>query len=536
MKNIKKILVLSTLAMMFASCGDKEEYTPGGPENGNPYDVYFVQPKTTSFSLAPEDPTDLVFTARRNDSTAAITVPVELIANNDASNGIFTKSDLTFPAGIGTTTVKVSFPGMSAGISYSATLEISDPEYVHIYSDRTRSITFTVSKIKWNTIGTGIYVDNVLLEGFSYEVEVQQNDANDNEYRLVNPYATALKNGDAKPGSANGSPYVYFNIINKGSTYGGVSITASGLVGFEMFQTGCDYSGSWLPKSGSMSYAHPKSFSSLRTMENYEYSKVLAWKEDNTPGVIQLAPLCGPGGSYYGTQKNDGLILFTFPGYVPVDYTVTVEQNGYSENGKVPVKFSFGTDIVKLRYVVRENLMSDVAAGKLAETLKDDATAVDVNTQETLTLDLGETGIYTIVAAGYDKDGVMQGFGQGQVKYVKAGDDKGVVLTGGLFVSDKFASDPTMTSKNSVQVYIYGADITAANFTVVKTSEYLEKEAEIKKALAGKSVKSTVLDAINGDGYSTVVNELESGTSYTLLIRATNGYAEKYVTYEATTK
>lgn len=534
MKNIKKILVLSTLAMMFASCGDKEEYTPGGPENGNPYDVYFVQPKTTSFSLAPGAPTTLEFTARRADSTAAITVPVDLFANNDASKDIFSKTELTFPAGVGTTNITVSFPDIVDGTSYSATLEISDPDYIHIYSDKIRSIRFSVVRVKWNIIGKAKFADNWTWGSTEYECDLEQSEANANQFRLHNAYNEALVAEEVSTMAGyNPSEYIYFTLRKKGDKVGSVTISMDDLVTFENYYTG-EYNSDY--KAPIMAVS-PKSFASLNKEESWTFNKVLKYQDNGLPGVVQLAPyyyMNGIGG--WNKTQADGMILITFPGYVPVDYTVTVEQNGYSENGKVPVKFDFGTDIVKLRYVVRENLMSDVAAGKLAETLKDDATAVDVNTQETLTLDLGETGIYTIVAAGYDKDGVMQGFGQGQVKYVKAGDDKGVVLTGGLFVSDKFASDPTMTSKNSVQVYIYGADITAANFTVVKTSEYLEKEAEIKKALAGKSVKSTVLDAINGDGYSTVVNKLESGTSYTLLIRATNGYAEKYVTYEATTK
>lgn len=534
MKSIKRILFLSTLAMMFASCGDKEEYTPGGPENGNPYDVYFMQPKTTSFSLEPGAPTTLEFTARRVDSTEAITVPVNLLANNDVSKDIFSKTELTFPAGVGTTNITVSFPGIEDGVSYSATLEISDPDYIHIYSDRIRSIRFSVVRVKWNIIGKAKFADNWTWGPTEYECDLEQSEANTNQYRLHNAYKEALvaEKITTMDGFAP-SEYIYFTLRKKGDKVGSVTITKDDLVTFENYYTG-EYNSNY---KAPIMVVSPKSFASLNKEESWTFSKVLKYQDNGLPGIVQLAPyyyMNGVGG--WNKTQVDGMILITFPGYIPVDYTVTVEQDGYSENGKVPVAFSFGTDITKLRYVVREGLMSDVAAGKLAETLKDDATAVEVNTQETLTLDLGETGVYTVVAAGYDKDGVMQGFGQGQIRFVKNGDDKGVVLTGGLFVSDKFASDPTMTSKNSVQVYIYGADITDANFAVVKTSEYLENEAEIKKELAGKSVKSNVLDAINGNGYSTVVKGLESGTSYTLVIRATNGYAEKYVTYEATTK
>ena len=65
MKSIKSLLVLSAFGTLALSCAKEAEFTPGGAENDNPYDVGFVVPESTSYTLASDDPTELTFTVKR---------------------------------------------------------------------------------------------------------------------------------------------------------------------------------------------------------------------------------------------------------------------------------------------------------------------------------------------------------------------------------------------------------------------------------------------------------------------------------------
>ena len=552
MKRIKSLLVLSAFGTLALSCAKEAEFTPGGAENDNPYDVGFVVPESTSYNLASDDPTELTFTVKRAYSEDEITVPVELVAGNTISEGVFSKTELKFAKGAATADIVVSFPKIEDGVTYSVILEINDPEYVHVYSNNARSLRFSVIREKWNLLGKAKFVDNwTWSSGTAYECDLEQSGADQNKFRLYHPYNEAIvaEKVNIKDGN-DPSEYINFRVLKLGEKVGNAAVTVNDLVLFDTYYTGETHATYNAP----IAMLHPRAFYP-EDVDEWSHNRVLSWQDNGLPGVVQFAaaPYMFGLGGWANYLQTDGMIEITFPGYTPVDYEIDVEQAGYSEDGKVSVYFDLGKDLAKLRYVFAEGTMSDAAAHKIAETLKDDTTAGEVSAESVLELAPGETtGVYTIVVAGYDAAGELQSSAQAQIKFVAAGDARPVILNGGIIISDKYASDETSTSKNSAEIFINGTDLSMVNYTLLP-AEFYEANKELCDEVVsapgrdydelGATIAETVstadaetLSAINGGGFSDIVKKLESETEYVLVIYATNGYSDKYEVFTGTTK
>ncbi|MCD8183995.1 MAG: hypothetical protein LUE99_13940 [Bacteroides sp.] len=177
----------------------------------------------------------------------------------------------------------------------------------------------------WKSIGKASFSDSYIF-GNTYQVELQQNEDNPSQYRLVDPYSAALKAEEIES-KGNQSPYLTFKLLAPGDKVGDVTIAGEGLVYFNpcctgLYNTANDY-------NKDINIYHPSAFTKFDSESTWQHSYMTHYKEDETPGVVQLAPyyyMEGLGG-WDNTQK-DNMITIVFPGYVVADYSAKVVYSG----------------------------------------------------------------------------------------------------------------------------------------------------------------------------------------------------------------
>ena len=344
---LNKIFLFASLAVvtLFTACKDDDDsYAPGQWDANPGYANVYFQQTSYSESIDPTAPTEFTFEVYRHveheyvfgkDSLGNI-IPDSIISDKILTdlpaitvtptvkvntNNVFTISDATFAQGdtVGYFTAK--FPTAEVGSPYTLKVALEGADYVSSYSSNVE-YTYTVTRVKWNLLGKGTIVENYWI-GESGNVEIYQRDDNPNAYRVMHPMdemlaSAALKTDIWDPAEFTGHQAEYIELtVNKG-----------GIITYPEFNSGV-YN---LSYSAEMIIMHPSGRGSTEDASYWTYNKVLSYQADGkTPGQIQLAPwyfMYGVGG-YNQTQK-DGIIVITFPGFVP-EYTATVEDYGWEE-------------------------------------------------------------------------------------------------------------------------------------------------------------------------------------------------------------
>ena len=338
--NMNKIFLFATLAsatLLTACSDDDDKYSGPGEWNATAdyANIYFKETSLTE-SVDPTAPTEASFKVYRrvqheytygkdaqgNDSIIgdkivtilpAKTIKLDVLEN---TNNVFKVSDANFAEGDTVATVNVSYDGAEVGVPHVLKVTSSDPSLVSYYSNDI-TFTYTVTRVKWNSLGEGTWEDNYYI-GFSGKVEIMQRDDNPMEFRVMHPLDELLEKAKA---DENWDP-AEFN--GKQPEFVSLSVDKNGIVTFPYFQSGC-YN---LTYGADVMIIHPKDLSSTADASNWTFNKVLSYQKDGkTPGQIQLAPwyyMNGVGG-YNRTQK-DGTIIITFPGYTP-EYVAKVDKD-----------------------------------------------------------------------------------------------------------------------------------------------------------------------------------------------------------------
>lgn len=284
MKTLNKffyaLLALATVGMV--ACTETDTYEPGAPEIESCYDVYFpdaatleTQGPTGAVELDPADATEFTYTAYRNNTEGAVTVPVVVTANTQEK---FTVSEIVFEEGSDVAEFTVSLNESEIGVPYTLSFAINDPQYVKQYeSANANSISLTVTRVKWNDVGVCAYTEDVITSWWginfsgewagqthpTYNVKVQvRADSIDEDafkaalegtgsdaglsgiYRLVNPYRvgpwanpddTTLES-DPTYLVINAKPYnrAYIDLQPLGLTINGGEASIYSMVGYRL--------------------------------------------------------------------------------------------------------------------------------------------------------------------------------------------------------------------------------------------------------------------------------------------------------------
>lgn len=523
--------------MALVSCVEEEQpYAPGEFDNEDCYGVYFpTQKGVGDLQIEPDDPTTLTFIARRSKTRGEIHVPVTVRSNYP----IFTVDEVVFEDGSPVADVVVHFPSAKIATTYECTLMFEGEEFVSKYSSNQSHLNFSVTRVKWNDVigsngeTTGRWRDGIFPEWFSVAspnlertITLQERDDMPGFYRTWDVYSEAYLSDMF---ASNMSSIC----VSQHYTY--IDATDPDKVWIPTFQTGAIFSPSYgMTSVGSYVVENSNDFdASIASVYGTLKDGVITFPYGSLQ--MKLESL-----GWYSTNSS-GLHRIILPGYRAKDYDMTVAPGVSDQYGNLPVNVSFGTDIAQVRLAVFEGTLTESVAAQKAQLLADNAGSeelgeiVTVTSASAVDYSFDKSGMYTVVAAGFDVAGTYRVMSQSTFGYLKKGDDSNeIILTCGLICSDKYAADG-MTAKNSMEIYITGKNIQRLHAGFYTKEQWTKNEAQIKKELEGSQMTKASLDQINGSGLFLKQGYLVPGTDYVLVIKAYNGYREQYFIAEQRT-
>ncbi len=535
---MKKYLFLFLAATAFAACSEDEATREPSPaELENCYNVYFPsQENAADLTLDPKnDPTTLEFTAMRNNDKDAITVPVEIVASEE---GIFTVSKIEFAEGQTETTFTVDFPNAALGTPYECVIRVTDPQYASPYFGKPAFVKFSIMRAKWRQVDADktIYDE----EGTAYEGYEWFTD--DVTTALFDSFATYPVKVEVRedtidedyPNGANGLGGLYRMIDPWGE---GVNVEIDARKPNQVFireqLMGVNHQTYGQFIISSMAYM-------CQQDSKYGEPKDYYGKIENGAIVFPEKSLLfamekyDDGALYYANVE--GRFRLEICQAQVVDYSLTLEA-GESENGNIDIAATFGADVAKVKYAFFEgslngvqanNYSSDIDAGKIES-------AKELTASGVLTAQFENTGVYTMLANIYNQENALQGYKMISFGYVAAGDEKPVVISCGITITDKYAPQG-FTSEDSAEIYIYGENIVSGSYALIEADKLAAiEDMDAYLSESGKAFTAEQLEAINGKGFSGVIGNLIGGTEYVLVVKAFNGYVSDYATASATT-
>ena len=359
------------------------------------------------------------------------------------------------PNAEGEATIYVPVPVGTLGAG--ATVRIYNNNDEEIFSKKTtKDITITrnkiteltalSTKIEWISLGTGKYGDHYGFNpDYDQDVEILQNSANPNEFRIMNPYAgyiQLLKDNDAYEESdalVGPSEYITFRILEKGERVNGVTVTHDDLVWFDAYYTGILNSSYGVDPF----YAHPSRWAASFDESYWLRSIVVKYQADGkTPANIQLAPvlfwLTDPdaGSGYYSGDSylgSNNLIEIKFPGAERVDLSAELAYIEIVDSDPAQavalVDYSASTAVVSAKLVIAANQADAVAALADASRYTEATEAGEYEVKMPANAPSGDYYVYAQTTVSSDlTPASAQLLASNPFKYFNATDDKGYTL------------------------------------------------------------------------------------------------------------
>ena len=536
MKRYFKYMMTALLSLALISCVEEEQHAPGELDSENCYGVYFpAQTGLGDLQIEPDDPTTLTFMARRTNPRGTISVPVNIKSNYP----IFTVDEIIFKDGESTAEVVVHFPSAKIATTYECTLVLEGDDYVSKYSSNPTHISFSVTRVKWNDVvgpngeTYGKWRDGIFPEWFAVtypnlerNILLQERDDMPGYYRTFDVYSESYM---SEMFNANMSSIC----VSQHYTY--IDATDPEKVWIPTFKTGAIMS----PQYGMMSVG------SYVVENSDDFDPSIA----SVYGTLKDGVITFPYGSlemkletmgWYPTNSS-GLHRIILPGYRAKEYDLEIIPGVSDQYGNLAVRVSMGADISSVRLAVFEGTLAESVVEEKARLIASGASeeetgeVITVNRSSAVDYSFDKTGIYTVVAAGFDVAGNHRATSFAPFGYLRAGDDANkVVLSCGLICSDKYAAEG-LTSKNSLEIYISGKNIQRLHAGLYSKDKWTGNEEEVKMEITESQMNKASLDLVNGNGLALKQGYLVPGTEYVLVIKAYNGYREEFFISEART-
>lgn len=215
MKIFSKYMFIALMSIIaLASCGDDDNYVAGAQDSADKVGVYFPTTDGGSNEVDPADPTEFNIKVARMNTNGAISVPLNVIANDE--NVFQVPATAEFKDGEAETTVKVTFPNAAVGTTYALTVEVPQ-EYISLYKENADKVSFTTdyTRVKWESIGEGYWIDGNINTVFGVQplplvVEIEKTISLDGKtirYRFDSPFAYE-NTGQDELGGFIGYPYI----------------------------------------------------------------------------------------------------------------------------------------------------------------------------------------------------------------------------------------------------------------------------------------------------------------------------------------
>lgn len=528
-KTLKYILPVIATAIMAAGCAEEELYTPGLSDTENNYGVYFPsQTSPTQLDLDPSDETEVTYTVRRERGEEAITVPVVVEASEE---GIFDIDPIVFGPGESETEFTVSFPTAERGVEYTCNIRIEDTRYISLYGTHSTTLSLSLIRAGWlpvtgpNGETKGKWRDNVIgniysidVDGYNpypeVEVEIYEREDLPGFYRMK-VYGDALMQALVPGRQLSYTGRNLWTTIDASDPnkvyipYQSIGITLVAEDG-EMR----------IASNVSENFSMDESTSQYGTLED----GVITFPQQSV-----MCELSNNSGSFFYCNMQ-GMLRIMMPGVAEKDYSASLTSNE-CKDGVVEVSATIGADVEKFGYSIFEGSLDEGAASLQAQTLDEsrdfDGTIDGTTAESPVTIkieNLEKTGKYTIIGCAYNDEDAMQTYAYANFGYVKKGESKPIILTIGLEATDEYAGQGINTD-NSAKFYAYGSEIESLTYGLFRTSrlEGVDKEAALDSQ--GTKFTSEELEKLNDGHFSVMLKGLNGDSEYTLLVRASNGYA-----------
>ena len=524
------------LSLVLASCSQEEMHAPGELDAEGCYGVYFpTQNGVGDLQIEPDDPTTLTFIVRRSNSRDEIRVPVKIKSNYP----IFTVDEIVFKDGESTAPVVVHFPSAKIATTYECTLILEGDEYVSKYSTNPSHLNFSVTRVKWNdVVGPngevyGKWRDGIFPEWFAVtypnlerNIILQERDDMPGYYRTFDVYSLDYLGEMFASNMSNicvSQHYTYIDATNPEKVW------------IPTFQTGAIFSPSYgMTSIGSYVVENSNDFdASIASVYGTLKEGIIEFPYGSLQMKLETM-------GWYPTNSA-GLHRIILPGYQAKDYTMSVEPGVSDQYGNLAVDVTLGKDITNVKLAVFDGSLTESAATQKAELIASGASQeavgdmMSVSRTTKVDYSFDQTGVYTVVAAGFDVAGNHKVTEFASFGYLKAGDDANkVILSAGLICSDKYAAEG-FTSKNSLEIYITGKNIERLHAGLYSKEKWDADKETIKKQITGSQMNKASLDQINGSGLFLKQGYLVPGSEYVLVIKAYNGYRDEFFVSSART-
>lgn len=189
------------------------------------------------------------------------------------------------------------------------------------------------AKVEWVSLGTGKFGDHLSFNpDYDQDVVIEQNAAEPTQFRISDPYAGYRTEIEYEPTGAEYGPddYFYFEILQKGASVEGVTVTHDDLVWFSTYYTGIVNSSYGVDPI----LLHPSYWADDFPENTWLNSIVVKYQADGvTPANIQLAPVCfwitdpDAGSGYWSSDSylySNNIIEIKFPGAERIDLSAEV--------------------------------------------------------------------------------------------------------------------------------------------------------------------------------------------------------------------
>ena len=563
MKKLAYILSLvAAAAFTVVSCEKEPEAHPFGPaETAGCYGVFFPsQDASGSHVYSPVQDPSIDIIVKRTNTNGAITVPVTATFSED---GVFTMNEVSFADGQDETTFTLRFDNAVEGKNYSASFTVDDNNYASLYNSNPISLDFSVMRVEMKDFlnpATGEPAVITLNEGWWGEVhKAQMKYYEVNGIRTCTIYSIEEGNGiwgDAVDATLQFTWYTK-NSNNEGHNFLEVK---KQYFGFDYADWGSKPEG----EAANPIYVYDYPWYWIERGYSWGDGSMQAdWlaeaeKTGQVDGSYPVGYYDGNGGFYFnlryyipglgGFSPNPYEFVAIADGFVRVDYSFELEAD-YTSMGVTPISVEAGVDVASIKYAVYEGELTATQVGYKVDAIIDGSDESESfsdfeydEEEEVLFATFGvapeKTGIYTLVAVAYDKDGKPQNSANVVFQHI-AGDD-----TEKYAVDIKVGAEPVPSrfgdydESSSFAFYVVGTDIVDAHITYMETAKYA-KDVEgynTNLKVKGSSVNAATLAQINqAGGFYGVIDGLDPLTSYTVIVWATNGDSDTIATTVWTT-
>lgn len=541
MKRYLKYILMAALTLGFAAC-QEEEWTPGELDYIDCQGLFFPQEQAKDYVISPSDANYLTFTVERAEDGDEIIVPYELESNVDGFFEI--ADDIYFDEGQKKTSFKVMIAGdFELGEKYTCSIKVTDPLYVSQYALSSSELSFSVTVVEWTRVKgkngeeMGLWRDDFFTSfgqqlradlaqpHLEKEVAIYERADLPGYYRVDDVY-TASYLSQMYAGDESFTEQlkqycpvqsIYINATNPDKVY----IDAQ----FAFYDPFMNYGAAYICSDVQEVFdsGYSNSYGILK-------NGVIEFKIKNS--LVIYLPSAGT-----AYANNSGKTRLILPGHKGYDYSIALDYSP-AESGVMPVEFTLGPDVAKVKYQVFEGHLNDVEMVSKLEEVKTGKNVKEVTASGVYDFTAEKSSFYTLIACTYDASGNFQEYDYIKFGYDTAADPKEVDINMGLIVSDKNAP-VGLTAENSMEFYLYGSDIVNAGAAIFKKAQYEDFqetiEYNIQNAPSYRFDKYQI-DSINTVGYTGLVGGLTPGVEYSLIVYADNGYHSGFYTATATTE